>query len=185
MSRYWEREVSALTGRQVRPSDAQLVQKSDDRAWATGYGVGLAVVIDHMFNIQHNFSISPMSLCGHLLHTTTPRLEDSGGLRVQHERYRQQSFDPFCELLVGSHQLDPARHLVKPLYQLMVWYQEEGTGTYKLISPMSFESIYSHQSWNLTEAWGGRTFNPISCRHSHHRICFFRYQSLQDASDLI
>jgi hypothetical protein len=56
----------------------------------------LTVIINHMLNIQHNLSVSPMSLCGHLLHTTAPRLEDPGWLGIQHKRYRQQPFDPFC-----------------------------------------------------------------------------------------
>jgi hypothetical protein len=41
------------------------------------------MIVDQLFHIPHNLSVSSLGDAGHLLHAGAMRLEDSRGLRVQ------------------------------------------------------------------------------------------------------
>lgn len=55
----------------------------------------LTVIINHPFYIKHNLCIASMGELSHLLYSMTSCLEHACRLRVQHERYGKEAFDPF------------------------------------------------------------------------------------------
>jgi hypothetical protein len=101
-----------------------------------------------MFDIEHDLSISAMSHLSHLLHAIASCLEDTSRLRMQHERYRQQSLDPFypwsavkkIDISAESKNKNSGVNFL-----IVILNKIKYSITYKLISPMSFKGVYSRQ----------------------------------------
>jgi hypothetical protein len=53
------------------------------------------VVVDHELNISHYLGVAAVRFLGHFGHACSFHVEDTRRLGVQHERHREEAFDPF------------------------------------------------------------------------------------------
>lgn len=53
------------------------------------------MLLDEFLNVPHDLAVSLMRVCCHTENTSAVLLIDYRGMRVQHKRYGQETFDPF------------------------------------------------------------------------------------------